>query len=317
MPEGWCLNLPKPIPLHSGYDRLNITVNNSRSNKIAVGKIGSEGVSIMERKSRNHLTLAHISDLHTPTAGVEPRRRLADFKEPLIDDLLQHKVDILVVTGDVADSPIVSTIGVIRSYFDGRETQLLIDSLAATLAAARTTLEDICQAANIDPEDGLCVIPGNHDLRIQGVLTGNNTYEQDASNTFEEVFDRYYRTRRLHSTYKGGGTIHTTIVPFNSNTNQAAVNFSSGGITSHELRKFGDFLRTDNARSNSPPDSVFKICLVHHHPLPVGTAERPEPLKKQRDGGVRAALCRFVWNATALPDGRRGAKRVRRQVLQA
>jgi hypothetical protein len=31
----------------------------------------------------------------------------------------------------------------------------------------------------------------------------------------------------------------------------------------------------------------------------------------------QAALCRFVWKATALPDGRRGAKRVIGKVLQA
>lgn len=243
----------------------------------------------MERKSKSYLTIAHISDLHTPTQGVVPRRRLVDFTVPLIDDLLRNKVDVLVVTGDVVDSPITSKIGVIKSYFEARETQILIDSLAATLASARTTLEQICHAASIDIDNGLCVIPGNHDLRIQGVLTGNNAYEQDASATFEEIFARYYRTRRLRSIFQNGAAIHATIVPFNSNTNQAVVNFSSGGITGQELRKFDEFFRTDKT-VDSLPDSTFKICLVHHHPLPVGTAERPESLKKQREGGMRVAI---------------------------
>ena len=32
---------------------------------------------------------------------------------------------------------------------------------------------------------------------------------------------------------------------------------------------------------------------------------------------IKLALCRFVWNATALSDGRGGAERMIRQVLQA
>ena len=94
----------------------------------------------------------------------------------------------------------------------------------------------------------------------------------------------------------------------------------------HRLHQAGAFFVTRakrgmNARRvySMPVDrSTGLICdqlvmLTGFYPV----RNYPEHLRRIKFKDPESALCRFVWNATALSDGRRGDEGMSRQVLQA
>lgn len=62
----------------------------------------------MSRKQDDHLTIAHISDLHFNSQNTPAGDHFVSLKT----EIANSKVDMIIVTGDVADNPV-------KSIFDG------------------------------------------------------------------------------------------------------------------------------------------------------------------------------------------------------
>ncbi len=153
--------------------------------------------------------------------------------------------DLLFVTGDIADN----------SKIRGRH-----EELASVFKWAQSYLTKLCEGLQIDPEKGLFVIPGNHDVRWSGLLGSKADVE-----LFKNKFARYMR----HVFYP---EMKLLVACFDSN---CVKNFYE---SAHGLVRMEDFTPlSEGITGESAKPEVLKIALVHHHPLPVSGAEVDTP----------------------------------------
>ena len=234
----------------------------------------STGIAAIERRKHpDRVTLAQISDLHFTVDTQVPRDgRSGDVVlERLRDDIAQQQPDVLVVTGDVADSGAGDAV-----YEDwaaklrravGMPAPTFRDVLLHTWKSALQYFQDVCRACAIDPATRLFVVPGNHDYRVQGMALGIDHVEAD----FRGVFGPYLRDAHLAFGATDQAPIGLSIVSIDSNPTPAEYSsLATGLVRVGELRKLG-FLA--EARRAPATAAWFRICLLHHHPLPVVPAE--------------------------------------------
>lgn len=225
------------------------------------------------RKHPERVTLAQISDLHFTVETQVPRgdRHGDVVLERLRDDIARQQPDVLVVTGDVADSGAGDAV-----YEDwraklkravGMPAPTFRDVLMHTWTSALQYFQEVCRACAIDPGTRLFVVPGNHDYRVQGMGLGISGVEAD----FRAVFGPYLRDAQLVLGAADQPPIGMSIVSIDSNPTPAEYSsLATGLVRLGELRKLGVLSRTQRAAATA---AWFRICLLHHHPLPVVPAE--------------------------------------------
>ena len=204
----------------------------------------------LQRADSNVVTILHLSDLHfTEQTKIEGQSRedfLVTFEETL--GSLQEKFDLVVVTGDLINNP--------TSW---RFKHLKVLNLA------KTYLLGLCKAVGIGrPRDQLIVIPGNHDVRLYGLnlLWRRNSAIQQFNSVFKDyIGDRIYPDLRL------------LLVCLDSNVVSRRWDLARGSVASAE------FLRIQNLINKLPDDDkqFVRMALIHHHPLPIASAERLRP----------------------------------------
>ena len=131
----------------------------------------------IEAKRPDRLVVAHLSDLHF-TPGTKSDGDVLRAVRVLLADK-DRRPDLIVVTGDIADSPLsqfFETSNEVRfrtrakqevwARLHGWET-----TLRRSLEAAHRYLTGICIEVGISPERQLLVVPGNHDLLVQGLFS--------------------------------------------------------------------------------------------------------------------------------------------------
>lgn len=239
----------------------------------------------LSRKHPEYVTIAHISDLHfTQDTRFPPDPGGAHLAQ-LIEDIKNFQPDILAVTGDFADNPFSNALKQLSLDLFSHEAgwDAWNRSLRDTFVRSRNFLEDLCRQCHIEPAIGLFVVPGNHDYRLQGTYSGilfkcfRRRYSAEAlKSSFAEVFagrggDETFTVLCRHAADPLNLVLR--LVCLDSNDTDAYLNFATGAITQRELDRI-DSLR---AQPDSPPEArsapTFRVCLVHHHPLPVVTAE--------------------------------------------
>lgn len=259
----------------------------------------------LTRRDSKRVVIAHISDLHftaetrfpelqSPEKRNAPEEKNAPMTggethlRTLVADIAEQKPDLLAVTGDIADNPFAERL---RELFaltrtENSEAAIWSDSLGATFKRAKRFFEDICLSCNINPL-ALFVIPGNHDCRLQGTYSGGwlgqkRYYAKAAAEAFSTTFATYWSKQdsTIFFSDPGNGTpIVLRIACLDSNDSDAYLNFATGGVSQIDLESI-DRLKVANGAPKEA--TLFRICLVHHHPLPVVTAEVVRDDKTQR-----------------------------------
>jgi len=251
-------------------------------------------LSLEPRKHPEFVKVAQISDLHFDADTRVPLRdRRGDaILELLLNDLLKERPDVLVVTGDIADSPADEAI--YREWLSkakrllGRSAVSFRDLLLHTWGESRSYFLEICRRCEIDSARALFVLPGNHDYRVQGMGPGIPDVERE----FRGVFGAYFRNAHLAFGDGRQPAIGMSIVTIDSNpVPDEHESLATGLVRTEEISKLR-FL------SELPPTPVaaawFRVCLLHHHPLPVVPAEvfnelRSDPSLLDRIRGVAVA----------------------------
>src|SRR4029077_11565684 len=129
-------------------------------------------------KHNDFLSIAHISDLHFKLQTAVDESHLAALRRAVKDE----NVDMLVVTGDIADNPIGDILASLWDQPNRLETIMSLfapkeaifnnwqNNLTTTFQTARSFLEGVCSDGNIS-NDCFFVVPGNHDMKIQGLVS--------------------------------------------------------------------------------------------------------------------------------------------------
>lgn len=221
--------------------------------------------------------LLHLSDLHfgTGDAILKKKMLLAELRDVV------NEVDRIVITGDLFDSPDEPSVVMFTEFCE--------------------TLTEI--SGGKVP----IYIPGNHDIKIKGIL--GKTYEQIAkiTPTTVEIDDE------------------AKMVFIGFNTSEDGI-LARGSISKAQLTRIGSEYK-DLLAKNSRAKEYLPIILLHHHPFsyenePVGSLEKAfryfgvsiESTLKMKDPEDFYEWC-ADWNFnTVLHGHKHSAKHIRRNV---
>ena len=243
------------------------------------------------RKIADRVTIVHLTDLHFPpldgAAGRVPLNPdiARDRWSNLARDIASQNPDIICVTGDLADNPLSDVfratpklVNSIRRRFGmAQKTSGWDESLRLTFERVKEFLTLVCRQCKLDESRVLFVVPGNHDLRMQGVFAPRWSSEA-AKRAFQSAFGSYPSNANICFIPATGtklGAITVKLVGFDSNDESLIASFGSGYMSAEQRKRFEQFdaLAAD-AKMLTPQVADFRVCLVHHHPLPVVAAER-------------------------------------------
>ena len=204
----------------------------------------------VKRKTPGKTVIAHISDLHfesdTETHG--------NHWEALSNSLTQD-IDLLVVTGDLIDSSVTDNL-------------FHRDVPGAFNRAHEFLYRNLSRQADLRDDTCLLVVPGNHDYRIKG-----NVWKKAQSEQFQDVFRSHFKNCFFPD-------LNLVVFCIDSNTDDSQINFATGRVedtaifTVHRATKE---LR-DQPISNESSESLTRLVLLHHHPMPIGPTERDRSL---------------------------------------
>jgi 3',5'-cyclic AMP phosphodiesterase CpdA len=214
-----------------------------------------------QQKTPGRTVIAHISDLHF-TSATNPASE--DVWGALRTDLPQHKIDLLVATGDLVDSSIIDNYG---------ET-----GVKQAFAKVKEFLLSLCEASGVaDPSKALRVVPGNHDFRIKGIFKPESriplvkTFKQwfltPHYDLFNEALGEYFKPVYFPN-------LRCCLFTFDSNAVESGLVLATGRVDNN---KIVEFTSLHDAMQNTHRDrwaQCTKIALLHHHPMPIGPTER-------------------------------------------
>lgn len=205
---------------------------------------------IARKAGRSKLaTILQLSDLHllakTPLRGDRHDSFLPDLKRAL--ETQKEQFDLVVVTGDLIDA---------SEWWPGRWKKAFAKALDAVL--------EICQAVGVDPEEGLLVIPGNHDLRWMGNY-GLRTLERG----FEAHFRRYFS----HSYYPGLGLL---VACFDSNekVRPLFLDWAKGWASTTQCDAVLEGIKGLPEPHRQGAERAFRMALIHHHLMAIPADDR-------------------------------------------
>jgi 3',5'-cyclic AMP phosphodiesterase CpdA len=213
------------------------------------------------QKTPGRTVIAHISDLHF-TSMTDTARE--DVWSALIVDLSQHKVDLLVATGDLIDS-------------SGRDNYRE-KGVRQAFAKAKAFLLSLCEAGGIDdPSRGLYVVPGNHDFRVKGILTPESKiallkkakqwFLSPHYDLFNEYLGEFYRPVFLPN-------LRCCLFTFDSNAVESGLVLATGRVDNNKIIEFTNLCDLIHLAQPDVWSQCTKIALLHHHPMPIGATER-------------------------------------------
>jgi len=238
---------------------------NNRSEMLIGSMFPNTIVSLKpKRKHEEKTVIAHISDLHF----TESTNFNGSPWDALLSDLKANErggIDLLVVTGDLIDSPaknFVKEIGKkivnpIVKFFRSGSDNTSSDEISQAFTKVSNYLTTLCSALDIDPQQGLFVVPGNHDYRVAGIGK-SRTQPQKFCNQFKD----YCRPLLLP-------TLNVCVFTLDSNVMEF-LDLASARIDT------SDFVKFFNLTQQVPPEysNFTKIVLLHHHPMPISATER-------------------------------------------
>jgi predicted MPP superfamily phosphohydrolase len=205
----------------------------------------------VESKTQGQTVIAHLSDLHfTSETNFETGSWAA-----LLDDLSSNerdKIDVLAVTGDLIDASFTDSVMSLMP--------LVKDPIVEAFTKVDKYLRNLCTALNINPDEGLVVVPGNHDYRAKGILMSKQLPVK-----FYNLFKASCRPVLLPN-------LHVCLFVLDSNTMRNRFDLATGLIERDDLvkfRRFAEKIRPLNA-------ACTRVVLLHHHPMPIPARENDD-----------------------------------------
>lgn len=202
-----------------------------------------------ERKREDRTVIAHISDLHfTSSTNISD----APWETLLIDlvDKSRGGIDVLVVTGDLIDSPATGLPKQLLGLLTGK------DEIKLAFERVSEYLLKLCSVLNIKPEQGLFVVPGNHDYRISGIHRSRSQPER-----FRECFENFCRPLVLPN-------LNLCVFVLDSNVMEFLDLASARVGDLEQFYKLTQLIPNESAR-------FTRVALLHHHPMPIAANEKP------------------------------------------
>ena len=149
--------------------------------------------------------------------------------------LKRERPNLIVFTGDLVDNP---------QY----------------VRKAKTWLEDLCTACEIEMNEGLLVVPGNHDSRILGNI-GFRPLTQ-------RYFWKHFKGWRCPLKFiRVSADLEIGFLQIDSNP--LMWGWARGKVGWREMRKLRSAIQALSSADQLRFRNALKIALVHHHPLPV------------------------------------------------
>ena len=200
---------------------------------MSVSKISENELLERERavkatvKAQRKVVIAHISDLHIG----DHDQNVWDYLNTYI---LSQKPNIIVVTGDIVDSPK-------PSYF----------------ADAASKLEELYTSG----ERIIMVVPGNHDYELWGLFGSKMlaSLTQPFGNwslCWKNYIGRYWKDYFVCG----------NVALFSFDSNPLLGGLAKGNVG---LRRFEKSYEDFRSKNFDTLDSFYKIALLHHHPMPI------------------------------------------------
>ncbi len=198
--------------------------------------------------------IAHISDLHfLPKEGYGSQFEYTALQ----DSIVNNGADIIVVTGDLIDNPLN------LSSLMSRYNVMTNNAVKLAYKECKEYLLGLCSACSIDPQEGLFVVPGNHDYRFHGVFTSDYSAEQ-----FNDIFGDFFRSDLYIN-----NDICVAICLLDSNVaSDWKINAATGQVGKNavltELRdKYNEWDQSDEFSLS------VKVAALHHHVMPIAETE--------------------------------------------
>ncbi|MDA2919348.1 metallophosphoesterase [Desulfobacterota bacterium AH_259_B03_O07] len=241
-----------------------------------------------KRKNTDKTTIIHISDLHIKSStDLDKEHRYKNLSFVIKD--LKKTADILVCTGDLIDNPLE------ESFDEG--------NVEKAMQIAQRFLKMLCQNCDLNPETSLFIIPGNHDYRVLGNITGSAwrkdifTWDRDPRSDrelFSEFFNNYFKHCALID--------HKIIIYcFDSNREHPIINLASGEVDQNAFTHFNDCFRQLKEQLSDNFYEFYKVVLLHHHPMPVWRTENWEDVPEKILGLYRNVFTGLIdWQGFSV-----------------
>ena len=199
------------------------------------------------------MKILHISDLHF--GAHDP-----NLKTSLVDRATQIRPDLIVCTGDLADTP---------------DPDLLKNAFEYLKHLQSACGREIDGADNTIPT--LIVVPGNHDYRVKGWLW------RPSGNAYAQVLDGVDTDRYLE---------RENVWIFGFDSAQKGKLLGCGSITDEDVQRFHTRYEVLTKQHPDKFPGAIKIVAVHHHPFPVNWdfSERQRWLTMENAGRFLSAV---------------------------
>jgi uncharacterized membrane protein YeaQ/YmgE (transglycosylase-associated protein family) len=194
-------------------------------------------------------TILQLSDLHllakTPLTDGRRGNFLTDLVRAL--EVQKEQFDLVIVTGDLIDA---------SEWWPGRWRRAYANALEAIL--------EVCKFVNVDPKQGLLIIPGNHDVRFSGIYP-LPMLEQ----AFRDTCGPYF----AHSYYPGLGLL---VACFDSNeqVRHTFFDFAKGWASTEQCDTVMNGLKALPPTHQKGAARAFRLALIHHHLMAIPSDDR-------------------------------------------
>lgn len=209
--------------------------------------------------------ILHLSDLHFDRAShFTPGKKKGDgtFEPPGQNEIEDHLNNLLTeVEKNARDDGPFDLVLVTGDLIDFDDRSWIAHQTAMT--TVRDFLTYLCSRLNIRDDDGMVIIPGNHDYLYLGIRP-----KQWATEAFAKVFDKWMG----HRWYPG---LNLLIASFDSNVDDSSLRFATGYVNKRQVDDFESVVREQGLGNATA--TAYRLALVHHHVLPIAAAEELKP----------------------------------------
>lgn len=257
-----------------------------------------QGDNLVAKVSGNEIRLLQISDLHICCLNRESRttrgesdtniRRIKSLYQELVGTFRYEtnsnapRVDGLLVSGDLIDAPLHQ-----ERYQQLSATSEIDAVWQFGHDFVCSVLEDVCKDLNIQPEDGLLVVPGNHDIFRGAELINSGVSPKRGESFLNNVHNRLHKGPKPNDCRDLINNPRLCL--FGDEDGVVAVfGLDSNGMTYHYRDGLHDFGRVGDQQLTGIEETLnelgklffgtplYVFVVMHHHLLPVEKFEEVE-----------------------------------------
>jgi 3',5'-cyclic AMP phosphodiesterase CpdA len=254
--------------------------------------IAEDNLSNPQRKNSDKTAIVHLSDLHfKPDFDEKTNSNLSNLRK----DIIGYSPDAIIITGDIVNNSFllslyeltkealslkskIDRLKRLKERFRSKFRDRIYSDLVASYSNAKDFIFRLCEDCEIDRNYGLFIVPGNHDYRLEGIIS-----DKVSLDIFNQELGNYFISRPIPS-------LGVVICSFNSNVeNDNSLNFATGYVNEAEITDFfsNEFSlwkgKKDGTNENMIDffENLTKIAILHHHPMPIPEVQTRDLTKRE------------------------------------